>query len=103
MLRWIYSLSGGKFEGGIAEELVTTVLGNLALTEFSDGLSENALLKEKAQYFTLARIQNTVKHSLLPQMTVHCKDNKKTKNGDWCLTSESQKLKVWASLQHWKT
>ena len=78
MLRWIYSLSGGELVGGIAEKQVTTVLGNLALPEFCHGLSENALTKEKAQYFTLLRIENTAKHQLLPQMTVSCKDNQTT-------------------------
>jgi hypothetical protein len=98
LLRWISFLSGGKLVAGVAQKQVTTVLGNLALHEFCHGLSQIALTKEKAQYFTLPRIENTPMHQLLPQMTVSCKDNKATQNGEWLLLSDSQKLKVWAFI-----
>ena len=97
-LCWACSLSGGKFESGIAENQVTTALGNMALQECFDGISENALEKERAQYYTLSRIQNTVKHKLLPQMTVSNKANKETENGAWTLQGDHQKLKIGAFI-----
>ena len=75
-----------------------TALGNVALQELCDSISQNALDKEAARYYTLDSIQNTPTQQLLPQITVSNPANKETKNGDWMLQSEVHKLKVTAFI-----
>lgn len=84
--------------GGIAEKRVTTLLGNLAMLDSCSGISEHALTKEQHHYFTVDRVEHTDKHDLLPRMTVSSKSGKDTKNGNWCLQSDHQKLKLWAFI-----
>ena len=95
---WACSLPGGKFECGVAVNKVTTSLGNLALGEFFKNISENACVKETTQYYTAHRIEMTVMHQLLPQVMACHKDNKATKNGEWDVLSDYQKLKICAFI-----
>jgi len=95
---WASSLPGGKFENGIAERQVTTVLGNLALEDLASGISQSAVEKEQSHYYTIIRIMNTQKQQLLPQMMVSNPANDNTKNGEWMPQMENHKLKVCAAI-----
>ena len=77
---------------------MTTNLGMLDLAGFLGSVSVDQAKKEKEHYFTLARLQKTPGHMLLPAMMVSNEKNEDTPAGDWNVASDGHKVKIWAFL-----